>query len=198
MWHQAELLDHQVLAITDHLMRDDPVPLMTRLLREAKAWDHGEFIPLVGVEISMLPPRQIADVARAARRAGAQIIIVHGETLAEPVYPGTNRAAITSGEVDILAHPGLLTARDAELAAAHDVVLELTARRGHAFTNGHVARRGREAKAPMVLDSDAHSTTDLVGYPRARALTEGAGLMPGELEKVLGGTPRTLLRRCRS
>ncbi|MCI4324020.1 MAG: histidinol phosphate phosphatase domain-containing protein [Thermoplasmata archaeon] len=196
MWRQAQLLHHRALAVTDHLMRDDPSPLVGRLLQEAKAWEGTRFTTLVGVEISMLPPRQIADVARAARRAGAQIVIVHGETLVEPVYPGTNHAAIESGEVDLLAHPGLLSEKDAELAAAHEVVLELTARRGHAFSNGHVALRALAARAPLVLDSDAHATSELVPYARARALTEGAGVGPDALDRVLSETPRALLRRC--
>ncbi len=39
----------------------------------------------------MVAPRYIPEVARRARRAGAEIVLVHGETLAEPVPPGTVR-----------------------------------------------------------------------------------------------------------
>ena len=42
------------------------------------------------------------------RGLGARIIVVHGETIVEPVRPGTNRKALES-DVDILAHPGLIT-----------------------------------------------------------------------------------------
>jgi hypothetical protein len=31
-----------------------------------------------------------------ARKAGAEIIVVHGETIAEPVEKGTNRAAVNN------------------------------------------------------------------------------------------------------
>jgi histidinol phosphatase-like PHP family hydrolase len=68
--------------------------------------------------------------------------VVHGETIVEPVLPGTNRAAIAAG-VDILAHPGLITKEEAMLAAQKGVLLEITTRRGHSFTNGHVASIAR-------------------------------------------------------
>jgi len=47
-------------------------------------------------------------MVRKARRLGAELVVVHGETLVEPVPPGTNRRAIEAG-ADILAHPGLIT-----------------------------------------------------------------------------------------
>jgi putative hydrolase len=76
------------------------------------------------------------------------------------------------------------------------VVLELTARRAHAFTNGLVAQRALMAHAAMVLDSDAHSPGELVPMALARAITEGAGVGPGELDRVLADSPRALARRC--
>ena len=50
----------------------------------------------------------IAPLSCRARALGAQIVLVHGETIVEPVPPGTNHQAIEAG-VDILAHPGLIS-----------------------------------------------------------------------------------------
>ena len=44
-------------------------------------------------------------------------MVVHGETIIEPVEKGTNLAAVQSPYVDILAHPGLLSLEEAKLAA---------------------------------------------------------------------------------
>jgi histidinol phosphatase-like PHP family hydrolase len=195
MWHYAALLGHRVLAVTDHIGPEDPGPLLARLREEALAVPEGSVVPIIGVEITYVDPPHIAGVVRAARRAGAEIVIVHGETLAEQVPPGTNRAALETGEVDILAHPGLLTREEAELARAHGTILELSARRGHSFTNGRVARRAIEAGAAMVLDSDAHSTSQLVPWDAARRLALGAGLEEEQVVEVLDAAPRAFLKR---
>ncbi len=197
MWRQAEVLGHRALAVTDHLMMEDPAPLLERLRQERVPFEGCRMAALIGVEISMLPPARIADAARAARRAGAEVIVVHGETTAEPVYPGTNRAAIVSGEVDVLAHPGLLSLRDAELAKAHGVALEISPRRGHSLSNGRVAAQALRAGASLVVDSDAHAPDQLVPFETARRIAEGAGVPPGALARVLSDGPREIVRRCR-
>jgi putative hydrolase len=198
MWNEARILGHRVLALTDHLSLDDPRPLLDRLHREAKAWDGESFVPLVGVELTLLPPRKIAETARAARAAGAQIVVVHGETLAEEVPLGTNRAALESGLVDILAHPGLLTPQEAQLAKDNSVLLEISARPAHSLANGHVTRMALEAGAELVVDSDAHAPNQLVPATRARRIALGAGVAESRVEQVLIRTPEALLRRCRS
>ena len=66
-------------------------------------------------------------------------MVVHGETLVEPVEEGTNHEAIMAG-VDILAHPGLISEEDVRLAKERKVLLEISARKGHSLSNGHVAR----------------------------------------------------------
>lgn len=195
MWRHADRLLHRALALTDHVALEDPKPLLDRLHAEARAWEGSPLLTVVGVEISMVPPRRIADVARAARRAGAEIVIVHGETPVEPVPAGTNRAAIEAPEVDLLAHPGLLTEAEAELAHAHETVLELSARRGHSLANGHVAQRALAAKADLVVDSDAHHADQLVSFEFARTLAAGAGLSEQGVASAIAEAPRRLLAR---
>jgi len=195
MWTAADRLDHAALAITDHIALEDPRPLLRRLHAEARAFEGGPLLPVVGVEISMVPPRHIASVARRARRAGAEIVIVYGETLVEPVPEGTNWTAIESGEVDLLAHPGLLTEEDARRTRDQEVVLEISTRRGHSLTNGIVAQRALQAGAEMVVDSDAHRPQDLVDLAFARRVARGSGIPPERLVGILREGPRRLLRR---
>ena len=120
----------------------------------SKRWD---ILALPGVEITHVPKEDIDLLASEARYIGAKVVNVHGETIVEPVEPGTNLAAVRSKSVDILAHPGLITPDEARLAAENDVRLEVSARRGHSFANGHVVKQARRAGAKMVLDSDAHA-----------------------------------------
>jgi putative hydrolase len=195
MWTAADRLQHRLLAITDHITAADPKPLLDRLHAEAAAFEGEDIQTLVGVEVSMLPPRHIAQVARAARHAGAQIVIVHGETLAEPVPVGTNHAALECNEVDLLAHPGLLTEADAALAKAHGTFLELSGRKIHALANGHVARVALLAGAPVLVDSDAHSTEQLLPLEAARRIAQGAGLTTPQVVAAIERAPAALLKR---
>ncbi len=196
MWTEAYRLRHRVQAMTDHVGLEDPRRLLRQLREESRAFDGTPLTTVIGVEITKVPPRLIARAVRAARRAGAEIVVVHGETPNEFVLPGTNRAALELNDVDILAHPGLLTEEEAELAHAHEVALELTPRRGHSLGNGLVALRGLLARAPLVVDSDAHRPEDLFSFERQELIARGAGVPPGELRRVLEETPGRILRRC--
>ena len=106
---------------------------------------------------------------------------MHGETIIEPVAAGTNRAAIEGG-ADFLAHPGFLAAEDAELAAEKGVFIEVTTRKGHSYTNGHVVNIARAAKAKMIINNDTHSPLDLLDEKMLKSLARGAGLSEKEIE----------------
>ena len=94
----------------------------------------------------------------------------------------TNRAAIEAG-VDILSHPGLISAEEAALAAQAGVCLEITTRKGHSLTNGHVARQALAAGAKLVVNNDAHAPGDLVSLAMARKVALGAGLTEAQFEQ---------------
>jgi histidinol phosphatase-like PHP family hydrolase len=117
------------------------------------------------------------------------LVVVHGQTIVEPVPAGTNRAAIEAG-VDILAHPGLITAEDVHLAAERGVALEISARRGHSLTNGHVLRLARSVGATLVLNTDAHGPYDLIAESYARSILQGAGCDLEELQPILENSVR--------
>jgi putative hydrolase len=192
---RAKVLGYKAIAITEHIGAEDPRSLLERLRMECEMGSAGFGIKaLFGVEITHVPPRFIARVADRSRKAGAQIIVVHGETLAEPVAKGTNRAALNA-DVDILAHPGLLSRSDAGLAARNGIFLEITSRPGHAYTNGHVVASGRAAGARFLINSDSHIPRDMMDEDGAGRIGLGAGLSATELKMTLKDNPRQLISR---
>jgi histidinol phosphatase-like PHP family hydrolase len=87
--------------------------------------EQGKDFPITvlpGVELTHVAPARIAPLARRAKELGAAIVVVHGETIVEPVEPGTDRAAVECTDVDILAHPGFITLEEARLAAQNGIV----------------------------------------------------------------------------
>jgi putative hydrolase len=191
---RAAHLNHIGLALTDHADATNLEQVISAVLRLVE--QEGDDYPLsflVGVELTHVAPRSIARLARQARSAGAELVIVHGETLSEPVAPGTNRAAVECPEVDLLAHPGLLTEGEARLAAERGMYLEISARKGNSLTNGHVAALARAAGAPLVVNSDAHQPTDLITLDMARRVARGAGMNDTEVEAAVLHNPARLI-----
>ena len=193
---RAVVRGYAAIAVTDHCGLEDQERIIPILVREcAVASAQWDILAIPGVELTHLPPGKVDEAAQRAKELGARVVIVHGETVVEPVEPGTNRAALASPYVDILAHPGLLTEEEAETAAAAGVFLEMSARRGHSLTNGLVARRGLAHHARLLVNSDAHAPEDLLTDTLARAVALGAGLEEGQLSPLLQDNPQQLLRR---
>ena len=173
---RVEVLGYRYLAITDHAGPSNlgwVVEAVVSAASQLGPYFECKLIP--GVELTHLPPGLIGPLAQRARSLGAVWVVVHGETVVEPVAEGTNQAALEA-EIDLLAHPGLLTEEQAKLAARRSIALELTARAGHCLTNGHVARLAQEAGARMLINSDAHCPADLMTETLARSVALGAGL----------------------
>lgn len=193
---RAQFNGYTAMAITDHASASNIEELVEKIARDcALAWDEWGFRVLPGVELTHCPPRAIAGLAARAKRAGAKIVVIHGETLVEPVPPGTNRASVECPDVDILGHPGLLTEEEAALAAQNSVFLEITSRRGHCLGNGNTVVLGRAAGAKFLINSDTHSPGDLHTEAFARTVALGAGLTPEEADTALFGSPELLLAR---
>jgi histidinol phosphatase-like PHP family hydrolase len=193
---RAKAAGHAAIALTDHVGVDDAEWVLPRLVRECRiASEEWNIHAMPGVEITHVPIRLMEKAVKSARKAGAVIVVVHGETLVEPVLKGTNAAAVRTAGVDVLAHPGLISKKDALAAAENGVFLEITGRRGHSLTNGHVAGVGRAAGASFVVDSDSHSPENFMTEDFARKVAAGAGLLPAEVDKAFGAWPRTLLKR---
>jgi histidinol phosphatase-like PHP family hydrolase len=181
---RAMMKGYEVIAITDHADAsnlDFTIPRVAAACKELnRRW---KITALPGIELTHIPPETFTELTERARSLGAMIVVAHGETLVEPVHPGTNRAAIEA-RVDILAHPGLITKEEAELASKNGVHLEITARKGHSLSNGHVAWRAGEAGAKLVIDTDAHEPGDLITDEFARNILLGAGLSTAAITAI--------------
>lgn len=181
---RVEVLGYTAIAITDHADSSNIHFLIPNLLRAARDLNRVNRTRLiVGVELTHVPPSLIAPLARESRALGAQLIVVHGETPVEPVQPGTNRAALEA-EVDVLAHPGFITEAEARLAAEKNILLELSGRKGHSLTNGHVARMAQRFGAPLAINADAHAPGDFLTAEMAEKVGLGAGLDAAGYEQV--------------
>lgn len=173
---RAEVAGYEALAFTDHVDSSTVERVAKGLVKAATDLQpYYEMKILPGVEITHCPPEEIAEVAETARALGSKLVLVHGETLAEPVRPGTNYAAIMAG-VDILAHPGLISAEDAALAAERNVCLEISARKGHSLSNGHVAAMALSAGAELTFGTDTHTPDNICSLEAAMRIAQGAGL----------------------
>jgi len=182
---RAESVGIKVIGITDHGDSSNIDFIVPRIARIAKELNDvlGNIKIIPGIELTHIPPQLIAYNANRARALGAKLIIVHGETIVEPVAPGTNNAALNA-DIDILAHPGLITEDEALKAKENNILLEISARKGHSLTNGHVARRAQKTGAQLIINTDAHGPGDLIDAEMAKKIIRGAGL-PEEAFEIM-------------
>ncbi|VAX19284.1 Uncharacterized protein MJ1295 [hydrothermal vent metagenome] len=190
---RAEQIGVRALAFTDHVDYSNFRIVTTQIAQYCAGIEQSDITLIPGVEITHEPPRRIAGLIGECRELGSRLVVVHGETIVEPVAIGTNRAAI-EGEADILAHPGLITDEDAKLAAEKGVALEISGRGGHSFTNGHVARQARKFGAPLVFNSDSHTPRDLMGKSMAESIAQGAGMTADEMENMFSFSQKLVER----
>jgi putative hydrolase len=157
---RAEFAGLKGIGITDHGDLSNIDFIIPRIVAVAEELNKVLDIKVIpGIEITHVPPLLIADTA----------------TLVEPVAPGTNRAALEA-DIDILAHPGLISEEEACRANERGILLEISARKGHCLTNGHVARLANRTGAKLVINTDAHDPEDLIDIKMARRIVCGAGL----------------------
>jgi histidinol phosphatase-like PHP family hydrolase len=192
---RCSVLGYKAVAITDHADSSNLELILSNLVpacEELNRYMDIEIIP--GIEITHVPPAMLEGLVKKSRKLGAKIVVVHGESPVEPVQKGTNLAALKIPDVDILAHPGMITVEEAEMARESEIFLELTSRKGHCIANGHVAKTALEAKAGLLVNTDAHSPEDLITEEIAFAVAAGAGLSKKNSEIVISVNPTKLLR----
>jgi len=183
---RAKKKGYRALAITDHVDSsnlDLIVPQIVKFCRE-NAHLNSDIRVIPGVELTHLLPPLINKLARKAREKGAKLIIVHGETIVEPVPKGTNTAALDA-DIDILAHPGLISEEEVKIAKERGIYLEISSRKGHSLTNGWLARLATKWGTKLILNTDAHGVEDLITEETARKILQGAGLSYREIESVM-------------
>jgi histidinol phosphatase-like PHP family hydrolase len=194
----AERRGYHAYAITDHARNGDPGyrDVVTAVRDEVERLAPQTPVHLfAGVEVTDFEPARIPQVAEEVRRAGAEVVVVHGECLVLDVATGTNAAAVRSPGVDILAHPGLLSEEDAEVAERHGIYVEISARHGADYANGHVYRVARRVGAPIIVNSDAHEEAGLLSHAKVAALVRGAGAPRSYLIKVQDEIATSLVNR---
>ena len=166
---------YTAIAITDHVDFTNVEHILSCMKNIKSLEDDYDIRIFPGVELTHVPPGKMPKLVDMARKLGAEIVVVHGETTVEPVPEGTNHMAVTL-DIDILAHPGFITVEDAELARDNGICLEITSRNGHNRTNGHVARIAKETGASLIVDTDTHAPYDLITDGIALKIAMGAGL----------------------
>ncbi len=181
---RAEVKGYEAIALTDHVDSSNIDFCLPRIVNICKILSrHWRIKAIPGVEITHAPLQEIERLVAFARSNGARIVVVHGETISEPVITGTNRRAIEAG-CDILAHPGRITASDVKLAAKKGVYLEITTRKIHSTTNKHVFMLARSAGAKLVLNTDAHAPADLISDAQARKLLRSLGCNKKDINNI--------------
>jgi len=195
---EAEVKGHSAIAISDHVDASNLEEVLAALTKFVKKQGKTLAVQVLpGVELSYLRPDLIKDYAKQARKLGAKIVIVHGQSPVEPVIPGTNIESVKlKGLVDILAHPGnALTEEEARLAKENGIYLELSTRRGHKEGNKHVAQMAMKTGAKLLVDTDSHNETDMITQEQAYQVALDAGLTEEEAVKVIRDNPQELLAR---
>ncbi|WP_431063035.1 histidinol phosphate phosphatase domain-containing protein [Methanobacterium sp.] len=91
---RASVLNHKAIAITDHVDASniDCIKKIRGVIQDIK--ENWDIEVIQGAEITHAPAEIIGKLAVKARKLDAEIIVVHGETLVEPVIEGTNLSAV--------------------------------------------------------------------------------------------------------
>lgn len=191
---RAEEKGYIAMAITDHVDASNFEFVITSILRVCDVINKSMKIKVIpGCEITHVPPQDIKELASSCRRIGAKIVVVHGETPVEPVKSGTNHAAVYS-DIDILAHPGLLSAEDAKIAAEKNIAIEISSRAGHCLGNGNIVKLWMKYNFPVVLNTDTHSSENLIEINFAKKILLCAGVDELKLQSVFD-TSRNIARK---
>lgn len=190
---RAVVLGYKAIAITDHVDYTNIEHILSCVGNVKSLEDDYDIRIFSGVEITHVPPAKIPLLVKTARKLGAEVIVVHGETSVEPVPQGTNHVAV-SLDIDILAHPGFIAIEDAMTAKENGICLEITSRNGHNRTNGHVARIANEAGTDLIVDTDSHAPHDLINDETAFKIAMGAGLDEKGARKATVTNPMNLIK----
>ena len=160
------------------IVRADPstlpilLPTLKTLVKTCSLY--ADIEAFAGVELVHVPPALLPDAVGQAREQGAALILAHGESI-----PRQLADVVETAGVDILAHPGLITVEDAQLAAEKGVLLELNTAPRHCLANGHIVRMAERFGCELLLNSDASSSADFESPDVTQALRKAAALGAG-------------------
>ena len=175
---------YKVIAITDHVDYSNIDQVIPAILKFTRNWPKESTIKVLpGVELTHLPLGQFESMVKHCRKKGIKVIIGHGETTVEPVFQGTNRAALEA-DIDILAHPGWISDADVKLAQSRGIFLEITSRHGHNATNSFVAKRAMKFGAKLILNHDSHNPEDIISPALLKKVGLKAGLTASQIASI--------------
>ncbi|MBL7158773.1 MAG: histidinol phosphate phosphatase domain-containing protein [Candidatus Omnitrophica bacterium] len=188
---RAQVKGYKAIALTDHVDASNMDFVLPRIMKAAKELNKYWRIKVIpGVEITHAPVESIKRLVNRARKLGAKIVVGHGETISEPVLPGTNKAFMIAG-VDILAHPGMIKEEDVKLAEKKGIFLEITTRKSHAKPNKRLVRLALKMSARLVLNTDSHAPSDLIDDKKRNAFLKALGLKKRDIDRIISNS-RTL------
>lgn len=192
---RAKIIGYKGMAFTDHADDSNYSFIIEKLLlfKEQFNSDSEDFKVIAGVELTHVIPSRIGRLTELCREAGADIILVHGETIVEPVESGTNRAAVEAG-VDILAHPGLIDEDSVRIGVENGVSFELTTRKGHGYTNGHVAGLVLKNGGNLVVNNDFHAPGDMPSVEMIKKILLGIGLEIAAAEQIIENNKKLFIK----
>jgi putative hydrolase len=177
-------LGYKAIAITDHVDYSNIETTVKAIMKFSRTWPKNSKIKVLsGIELTHLPLEQFKPLAKYARSKGIKVIVAHGQTIMEPVVKGTNRAALQA-DIDILAHPGLISKEDAMLAKKRGIFLEITSRSGHKETNRQVAKIALKVGAKLILNNDSHAPEDIIPPSALIRVGRDAGLSLKEIDAI--------------
>ena len=186
---------YKVIAITDHADYSNIEAVVRQILEFSRRWPKNAKIKVLpGVELTHLPLEQFQPLAKYARKRGIKVIIGHGQTQVEPVVKGSNRAALEA-DIDILAHPGLISEAEVKLAKKKNIFLEITSRKGHSDTNHYVVERAQKAGAKLILNTDSHEPEDIISPNQLIAVGRKSGLSPQQINSILKDVNKFLAKK---
>jgi histidinol phosphatase-like PHP family hydrolase len=193
---RAQAAGYCGIAITDHADASNLLWIIENQLKFKESFNryNKNFKVIIGVELTHVLPEEINTLSEKARNYGADIILVHGETVVEPVLKNTNIAAIEAG-VDILAHPGLVTDEEIKLAIKNNVYMELTTRKGHSYTNAYVYKKSLELGCKCVINNDFHSPGDYLSINLINNVLLGLGASDKEIQNILENNKNIFLKK---
>lgn len=175
---------YKAIAISDHVDYSNIKGVIDSILLFTNNWPKDSSLSVLpGVELTHLPPKQFKPLAKLARSKGIKIIVGHGESPIEPVVSGTNHAALEA-DIDILAHPGMITDEDAKLAKERGIFLEITARKGHNQTNQHVVSQAKKFGTNLIIDTDSHRPENIIETEELKNVARQAGLTDKEIDEL--------------
>ncbi len=186
---------YKTIAITDHADYSNIKQASKAIVEFCRRWPKNSGIKILpGIELTHLPPEQFKPLAALARKEGIKIIIAHGETPVEPVAKDTNRLALLA-DIDILAHPGLISDEDTRLAKERGIFLEVTSRRGHSETNAYVIKQARKFGAKLILNNDSHAPEDIISPDELIKVGLDSGLTRAEIDNIYKELEEFLIKK---